>query len=850
MVARALLAWPDVAEPSEWLSNPSKRLIHAAKEAAVGSAAVGPADLAVLLRHVLRSDAESSGQENSLAVPRQTPWLGGGSWHAYGMEATSTTGGQRVFARAWHPDWLDVEGVDPASAAFRGSHRESLGDVRRPTADPFLTNMTGLAHYRSTGQKEAIRAVIATPPGATIIANLPTGTGKSLVAYVPALLSDTPGTTVVVVPTTSLALDQERAFSALVSGRTDSLRFPRELAYYGELDQGSRELIRQRVGNGSQPIVFTSPESLVQSLSPAVYAAAERGLLRGFVIDEAHIVSQWGAGFRPAFQALAGTRADLLRVAAMSGTQFRTLLLSATLAEESLLALQGLFGRPGPTELIASVTLREEPSYWLSSCDAEDEQVVRVLECLRHLPRPLVLYTTRVADAKKWSERLRAQGYRRLMMVAGETDAASRRTAIERLRAGSLDLVVGTSAFGLGVDQPDLRSVVHACVPETVDRYYQEVGRGGRDGKPSMAILNGTPRDRAVADDLARRRLISLDRGFERWQCMHVAAEKQDDDTLRLPLTVSPPDIAGDSAENRAWNVRTLLLMDRSGLITLEAAPPPRRGAEESEDEWEARAPQAFEDYSFHGIVRIREGALADQAVWERAVGEARREAAEADRAARRRMDDALGERASLCNLFASTYTLRRQLPGIPEHQLPVPVAASCGGCPGCRSAGLKPRRITPAIPLPARCTSHVWSPQLQPWFAGQSSLVVLYDGERGDLSDLMVRALQRLARHGMWCLAGPQRLLALPAVAELHRIAPGRAIFHLARWDQLHAPLLPTALVYEASTTIPVDAVEEGGPHRIALVAEDALDPRHGTALLREYHPAVTHLDDLLERT
>jgi ATP-dependent DNA helicase RecQ len=837
-------------EPPGWLPAPSKRLIHAAQDVSTGSGGAGTADLAVLLRHVLRSDAEVSGHENSVLVPRSAPWPEGAAWHAYGMEATAAGDWQRVFARPWRPEWLESHEEDPTAAAFRGSHRDSLGDLIRPEADPFLASVTGLTHYRSTGQREAIRAAIATPPGATIIGNLPTGTGKSLVAYMPALLSDKPGTTVVVVPTTSLALDQERAFTELISQRSDALRFPRELAYHGELDGGSRELIRQRLANGSQSIVFTSPESLIQSLSPAVYAASERGLLQAFVIDEAHIVSQWGAQFRPAFQALAGSRADLLRVATASGTSFRTILLSATLTEESLLTLQGLFGRPGPTELISSVGLREEPSYWLSSCETEEEQVARTLDCLRHLPRPLVLYTTRVLDAKNWVERLRSNGYRRLMLVAGETDAASRRTAIERLRAGSLDLVVGTSAFGLGVDQPDLRAVVHACVPETVDRYYQEVGRGGRDGKPSVALLLATPRDRAVADGLAKRKLISLDRGFERWQWMHVAADQQDDDTLRLPLAVSPPDIAGDSAENRAWNVRTLLLMDRGGLVSLEAAPPPRRGPEESDEEWEARAPEAFEEYASHAIVRIREGALADQIVWERAVGEARREAAEADRLARRRMDEALREQASLCSLFVDTYTLSRPLPFIPAGQLPVPVAASCGGCPGCRAAGLKPRRISPATPLPARSTSHVWSPQLQPWFAGQTSLVVLYDAVESGLNDLLTRALERLARHGMWCLAGPAELLARTAVANLHRLAPGRAIFHLTRWDQLHAPLLPTALVFAPDTAVPVDAVEEGGPHRVVLVAEDALDPRHGTALLREYHPAVTELDDLLKRS
>src|SRR5205085_7370000 len=117
-------------------------------------------------------------------------------------------------------------------------------------------------HYRSVGQREAVRAVIATPPTATIIGNLPTGSGKSLVAYVPTLLSDAPGTTLVVIPTTSLALDQERAFREWVMERSDRDRFPRECAYHGELDEGTRTLIKRRVADGTQSIGFTSPERL------------------------------------------------------------------------------------------------------------------------------------------------------------------------------------------------------------------------------------------------------------------------------------------------------------------------------------------------------------------------------------------------------------------------------------------------------------------------------------------------------------------------------------------------------------------------------------------------------------
>lgn len=844
LVARALAEWPDVPPAPREISTPAARLIHAARAASERPHEVGSADLAVLIRHVLRADAEQTRANNGLRVPADEPWPREGEWQEFGLRATAN---RRVFAEEWCPAWLGAA-ADPCGPALRGGHIRSVGEVGAIAADPFVTSVAGVTHYRSAGQREAIRAVLGTPPTATVIGNLPTGTGKSLVAYMPALMDAARGTTVVVVPTTSLALDQERAFTERIAGRADRGRFPIELAYHGELSEGLRASIKERLASGTQGIVFTSPESLTQSLSPAIYTAAERGFLTAFAVDEAHIVSQWGAEFRPAFQALAGVRADLLRIASVNGRPFRTILLSATLTEESLLTLQNLFGRPGPTELISSVALRHEPSYWIAKGADDEARGEMVGECLRHLPRPLVLYTTKVADAEHWYDRLRGEGFRRLMLVAGKTEAADRKEAIHRLREGSLDLVVGTSAFGLGVDQPDLRSVVHSCIPETIDRYYQEVGRGGRDGVPSISVLLSTPQDAAVADRLSQRKLISLERGFERWRLMHSRGEDAGDGLLKVPLWTAPPDLKGDTPETRAWNMRTLLLMDRSGLITLEASRPPRRLPEETDEEWESRAPEAFEEYAGHALLRIREGNLANQELWEHAVGSARGEAISADRMARRRMDEALEPAADLCSLFTATYRLERTLPGIPDGQIPVPVAASCGGCPGCREKGLPPRRYAAPTPRPARSFDRTWAAPLRPWFAGQSVLVVAYDTP--DLwKDVCVRVVERLARLGMWCLGGSQAFMKLPKVVDLHRITPHRAIFHLARWDALHTPNLPAALVFAPGETVPAKALAEDGPERVVLTPESARHPRHPTATIGEYHSAVTRATDILER-
>ena len=187
----------------------ARRLLNAASST---PGSVGPPDLAALVRHLLRAEAEISGAQNGLTLPVGGPWPRGAAWAPFGLEASESGGWQKVFATPWTPAWLTGGDVDPSADANRGVHRPPLPKRDDTTADPFLTAMTGLTSYRSTGQREAVRAVLSTPPSATIIADLPTGTGKSLVGYTSALMPNRHGTTFMIVPTTALALDQERAF--------------------------------------------------------------------------------------------------------------------------------------------------------------------------------------------------------------------------------------------------------------------------------------------------------------------------------------------------------------------------------------------------------------------------------------------------------------------------------------------------------------------------------------------------------------------------------------------------------------------------------------------------------------
>ncbi len=841
-VRNALARWPEDSPLPATLSASARRLLLAMRAAAGDTASVGAADLAVLLRHVARAETEMTQTLFNLATPIAQPWPTAAEWRLFGFDVVGTDAERlRVQANPWRPDWLDGQ-QDPAAAAFRGSNEHTHRESENLRADGFFREATGRRSYRSLGQRAAIRWAASAVPGATLVANLPTGSGKSTVGYMQAL-TKARGTTVFVIPTTSLALDQSRAFADLVANRTDARAFPLELAYHAELTDEAKRDIRSGVADGSQGIVFVSPEAVASGLSSALYLAAERGLLNAFVVDEAHVVAQWGAEFRPAFQAIAGLREDLLAVCRANGRQpFQTVLLSATITQDSLDVLGVLFGNPGPTTVVSSAALRHEPSYWVSLVGDSDQRRRRVIDALRHLPRPAIVYTTKVVDARELQRDLFELGWRRSHVVTGRSSAAERRAAIDRLRDQSLDLVIATSAFGLGVDQPDVRSVVHACVPETLDRWYQEVGRGGRDGEPSVAMMIASNTDLQVARELSRRKIISIDRGRERWDAMLAERTPLPEGRMRIPLTAMPSDLEIDSDRNRAWNLRTLLLLHRAGVLSLESQAPPRRQSGEDEDTWAARADSAFEEHTASAVVHLRRS-TDDNELWASAVVSVRDRAHSEDEAAHAAMRGALQRHARICALLRSTYVIDRPIPSM-DIELPIVVAQSCGGCPGCRRLGCAPRQLE--YPTP-RCTiggdHHGWRASWLSSMTVREPLVLLADPR----DDATVRqAIRTLAARGLWVLdSGHMK----GEFVDLHRLAPHGVVFDEPDWLPWNAPSLPTAVVRLRNDPEPylLDAI---GPPRVIIVDQSAIDPRHGRELVERYHSNVARIEHFLQQT
>jgi Helicase conserved C-terminal domain/DEAD/DEAH box helicase len=533
--------------------------------AGIASGATAWGDLAGLVRDAVRHWQVSGGADDlgiGVDVPAHEPWPSPEQWSTFGMSVLDVAGGRRriVEVRPWEPDWLaPIDGPIDAYPASR--------DVRRRedavAADPAWVAGTALKEHRSLEQRQAVRGVQMAPPGATLLVVLATGAGKSLVGTLRSLLV-AGEVTVVVVPTVSLAIDQEEQLRSHLRRR----RLPdaaERFAFHGGLALADRTAMYERLREGRQRVVFTSPEALTRTLGAVLEQVAEGGRIGHFVIDEAHMVAAWGGEFRPDYQLLAAYRRKLLGLCP-EGRRFRTLLMTATASVQDVQVLEHLFVDEGDSLLIVGApSLRPELSFLVTKAPDEQTRLELVLDAVRSLPRPMFVYTTRVDDVTVMRDALRATGITRVVSVTGDASEDERQAAVEALRRSegrgpTADVAVGTSAFGLGIDVPDVRTVVHACLPESLDRYYQEVGRAGRDGRTALGLLVTCPEDEGTALAVGGEVLIGPELARQRWSALarDGTIDADDDGVLWVPLTALRIGLPTHSDENQRWNARTL----------------------------------------------------------------------------------------------------------------------------------------------------------------------------------------------------------------------------------------------------------------------------------------------------
>jgi ATP-dependent DNA helicase RecQ len=347
--------------------------------------------------------------------------------------------------------------------------RPGLAEARAAMREVF-----GFPEFRP-GQGEILEAVLA---GDDVLAVMPTGRGKSLCFQLPAILNG--GLTLVVSPLIALMRDQ---VAALQSAGVEAASLT------SADDADAREDTWRKLDEGSLRLLYMAPERLA---APGLAQRLGRAGLSLIAVDEAHCVSQWGHDFRPDYLRIA----ELARAA--GSPQIAAFTATADAAARRDIAAR-LFTRE-PKEFVAGF---DRPNIFLA-VGARQSGAAQVLDFIRARPgRAGIVYCTSRKGCDDMAERLRKAGIDALAYHAG-LDSAQRSARQDRFVQSDSLVMCATVAFGMGVDKPDVRFVVHAGLPKSMEAYYQEIGRAGRDGDPADTLLLWTLGDAAL-----RRRQIS-----------------------------------------------------------------------------------------------------------------------------------------------------------------------------------------------------------------------------------------------------------------------------------------------------------------------------------------------------
>ena len=439
-------------------------------------------------------------------------------------------------------------------------------------ADSGLYNLFGYTNYLSLQQKLAIFQMKQLLPGDTYLACLPTGSGKSLIWQYGVARGQFRGATIVVVPTVALAIDHQNSDKEVFK----RLPWIKSVAYSSQRSNEDEELLAsicQDIENRKNYILYISPEGLTNySICEALVKSAKNKNLSAIVIDEAHLIIDWGMKFRPEFQYIPALLGQLQKYA---NNKIYTVLLSATITEPDKETLKTLFNGNRYVEFRGD-ELRHEPEFYIHKCLNEKERISLLKRIILTAPKPAIVYVGTLEQCSSYYKEIKDLGFTRCSMFTGDLTGDQRSYLLNRWRNNEIDIMVATSAFGMGVDKGDVRTIITAYTPENISRYYQEVGRSGRDGYSSLNFVIYCPQvDAKAVGSFTDSKLIGTDNLIKRWTALRnnttTYEESIESDCLWIDTDVVPEHLKGTEtgSKNQNWNESVILLLARANLIEI-----------------------------------------------------------------------------------------------------------------------------------------------------------------------------------------------------------------------------------------------------------------------------------------
>ena len=521
-----------------------RELSEAMKETGLGTPATRAAIIEVLLKrgYIVRSGKSLEATDKGIQLIEivhaevRSPAMTG-QWESYLKRIQRGTASLEPFVKGIEDYVREVVGkVGKTPLAMKAAMAAGAGDPQGPrvrpepvttvperTSEPLvglLHSAFGFSSFRPN-QEAACRAVVE---GKDVLLVMPTGSGKSLCYQLPGIARG--GTTLVISPLIALMEDQVT--------KLKELGFAVERIHSGRDRASSRQACFDYL-NGKLQFLFIAPERLRVAGFPEMLAKRKPSLI---AIDEAHCISQWGHDFRPDYRMLGQYLPSLRPAAVMAVTATATPIVQDDITQQLGLTQPALFIHGFRRDNVAIEVVEVAPSQRAGlACElfGDEER------------RPGIVYV----PTRKQADALAAKlaGYFSAGAYHAGLDTEHRKRVQEEFLAGGIEVMVATIAFGMGIDKPDIRTVIHTALPGSLEAYYQEIGRAGRDGRPSRAILMHSYADRYTHDFFFERdypEVTVLDAIFAR-----LGPQPQDKAALQRQLRMDP-DIF-DKALEKLW---------------------------------------------------------------------------------------------------------------------------------------------------------------------------------------------------------------------------------------------------------------------------------------------------------